>query len=369
MFPTKILEKHVKFVTRHLNLLPSTHQNQDVNRMAIIFYAIETLSSLDPSSIITYKKKNTIHWIRSHYLKNENISGFIGSKTMAINGVTTITLPNTLFALLTLLILDDKEFFTNVLDCKSVCRFVSKCQDAKDGSFVSVLRLYSNNEPSPVDSNDLRFCYIAVAILYLCGCKERNQFNEYIDVEKMLRYIKEQQCDMGGYGTYGEPHAGYTSCALSALYLLDRIDEEELSDDFKEKSITWLLHRQIFNQGSMSYMNENNPSYDECDHGGFQGRENKFGDTCYVFWCLNSLKILEPIHWKDLCDTSLAKKYLLERTQNTIIGGFSKNDEDDPDLYHTCLGIAALKLIDGSFDGVLCIPSSISSELTSINRQ
>lgn len=357
-------KKHIKFIERHLALLPGSHEAQDVNKMAIVFYAIESLCALEIDTKEIYTKN--LGWIHKHYSKislenDEPIAGFVGSLTMDIAGVNTISLPNTLFALLTLLILDDRAFLTDSIEMGRISSFVSACQLEENGSFMSALN-FDSIEASSVDSNDLRFCYIAVTILYLCGSRTINDFSRYIDTEKLVEFISSQKCNVGGFGQYGEPHAGYTSCALSALKLLDSLDR--LSEEFIEKSITWLVQRQVSNIGCSKFENENNASYDEFDHGGFQGRENKFADTCYVFWCLNSLQILTP-DWQNLCNTSLVRDFLLNRTQNLVTGGFSKNDEDDPDLYHTCLGIASLKLIDESFNGVLCIPKNISSSLES----
>lgn len=348
-------DKHIKFLKRHLSLLPSSHQQYDVNKMAIIFYSVVGLSALGVEASGEYT--TNLKWIHKHYIKlrasesSVNLSGFVGSFSMDIPNANTISLPNTLFALLTLQILKDKDFFDNVLDRDSVGCFVSKCQ-LSDGSFVSFMDT-TVTRPSPVDSSDLRFCYVAVAILYLIGCRNTSDFAEYIDVEKLIDFIVAQQCDVGGFGTYGESHAGYTSCALSALSLLGSLDR--LAADFKIRTTSWLIHRQVSDDSSMR-LQQKNPCYDPADHGGFQGRENKFADTCYVFWCLSSLRILNPEDFHLIVHCDLAKRYLISRTQNNVIGGFSKNDEDDPDVYHTCLGIAALKLIEGSFDGELFIP-------------
>lgn len=349
-------DKHIKFLRRHLSLLPASHQHYDVNKMAIIFYSVVGLSALGVDASSEYK--TNLKWIHKHYIKlrssdsSVDLSGFVGSSSMNIPNANTISLPNTLFALSTLKILKDKDFFDNILDRESVGNFVSTCQLSENGSFVSFLET-SVTSPSPVDSSDLRFCYIAVAILHFIGCRNRSDFAEYIDVEKLIDFILTQQCDVGGFGTYGESHAGYTSCALSTLSLLGSLDR--LEEDFKIRTTSWLIHRQVSNEGCMRWQ-QNNPCYDPADHGGFQGRENKFADTCYVFWCLSSLQILNPDDFHQISNCDLAKRYLISRTQNNVIGGFSKNDEDDPDVYHTCLGIAALKLIEGSFDGVLFIP-------------
>ncbi|CAY79612.1 Cdc43p [Saccharomyces cerevisiae EC1118] len=364
--PSRVVtKKHRKFFERHLQLLPSSHQGHDVNRMAIIFYSISGLSIFDVN--VSAKYGDHLGWMRKHYIKtvlddteNTAISGFVGSLVMNIPHATTINLPNTLFALLSMIMLRDYEYFETILDKRSLARFVSKCQRPDRGSFVSCLD-YKTNCGSSVDSDDLRFCYIAVAILYICGCRSKEDFDEYIDTEKLLGYIMSQQCYNGAFGAHNEPHSGYTSCALSTLALLSSL--EKLSDKFKEDTITWLLHRQVSSHGCMKFESELNASYEQSDDGGFQGRENKFADTCYAFWCLNSLHLLTK-DWKMLCQTELVTNYLLDRTQKTLTGGFSKNDEEDADLYHSCLGSAALALIEGKFNGELCIPQEIFNDFS-----
>jgi len=335
-------------------LLPASHQHFDVNLIAIVFYALESLSALGQDIETSYH--DNIQWIRNNYISKticeEKISGFVGGQTLNIPNAITLSLPNTLFGLLTLILLNDKEFFDKILDKESLSRFVSRCQLKENGSFVSVLD-YKLGSPSPVDSHDLRFSYIAVTILYILGCRKEGDFAKYIDTKSLIKYILSQSCISGGFGAFDEPHAGYTSCALSALRLLNRLDV--IPPSHRERTIDWLLARQVSNEGFMAVQDVSNEYYDEEDHGGFQGRENKYADTCYAFWCVNSLSILEP-DYKKLCDTELVKKYLLERTQDILTGGFMKNDEEDADLYHTCLGITALKLIDDECNGLLCIP-------------
>lgn len=352
-------QKHVKFIKRHLSLLPSSHQSHDTNKIAVVFYSIISLSLIGVE--VSKEYETSVGWLRKHYTfavpsgANRPLSGFVGSLTTLIPNVNTMSLPNTLFALLTLKILGDNEFFDNILDRESMCEFVSRCQQPKDGSFTSVLD-YKKFSPSPVDATDLRFCFIAVEILHLLGCRNLEDYSKYIDTEKLISYILSQRCDSGGFGSYNEPHAGYTSCSLSALSLLGCLNKME--DDFKESTLSWLLHRQVSNEGCMNLEKEN-PFFDGDDHGGFQGRENKFADTCYVFWCLNSINVLRADQFGSEDELKTARQYLLERTQNKMIGGFSKNDADDPDLYHTCLGIAALKLMEGTFNGVLFLPSKV----------
>lgn len=349
-------DKHVKFLKRHLSVLPSSQQGHDVNKMAIIFYSLTALSTLGVDVPTDYGYSTS--WICKHYTKvqlpfhSELFSGFVGSLTTNTPTVPCISLPNTLFAMLSLKVMKCEEFFTRVIDKNSLGLFIHQLQ-CPDGSFASVLDI-NKAEPSPVDSKDLRFCYIATAILKLIGCQSKEEFGQFIDVDRVIDYMLSKRCDTGGFGDYGEPHAGYTSCAISAFHILGCLDR--LGKDFREKTIEWLLARQVSNLGCMRLQEGRNPYYDEEEHGGFQGRENKFADTCYVFWCMNSLKLLDESSFGSVCRAGAAQQYLLSETQNTLIGGFSKNDQDDPDLYHTCLGIAALSLMQGSFDGVLCIP-------------
>lgn len=358
---TSNLKKTIKFIERHLDLLPSHQQSHDVNKFALIFYSIVSLSVLNKD--VTTKYHKYAQWIRNHYIRvtidsdDKTIGGFVGSLTFKTPNVTTINLPNTLFALVTLLVIGDETIFAND-DIKNEIRgFVSRCQIKTRGGFVSTLD-YHTSKPSPIDPHDLRFAYIAVAILYILGCRSDKDFNKFIDVDKLLAFITAQQCDSGAYGEENEPHAGYTSCAISTLYILQKLDT--LSPRFKEKTIEWLIKRQVSNEGCMKLQDRSNENYDLIDHGGFQGRENKFADTCYAFWCLNSLKLLCGDSWKHLINYELVEKYLADVTQNELIGGYQKNNETDPDLYHTCLGIAAMQLIHDNFNGALFIPAKVA---------
>ncbi|CCH59438.1 hypothetical protein TBLA_0B06120 [Henningerozyma blattae CBS 6284] len=360
---------HLKFMGRHLMMLPPTYQSHDPNKMAIIYYSLCGIAATDKTQIETKYSKSR-EFILAHHktieLKDDQkictISGFIGTLTLDFqdNKVITINLSNTLFALLSLRILGETSFFENSKHKRHIGNLVKNCQ-LPDGSFVSSLDIDNGFKPSPVDSKDLRYTYMAISILYLMGSRSKQDFNEFIDVDLAVKNILNHQTLLGAFGEYNEPHAGYTSCALSALYLLNR-SLNVLSESFKSKTISWLVFRQLSNEGCSKFQIDSNPSFDEADNGGFQGRPNKFADTCYAFWCMNSLKLLTD-DWKNLIDTSAVLNYLLKTTQNTLIGGFSKNDDDDPDIYHTCLGIAALKLLDGSFDGSLCIPKYVSDTM------
>lgn len=353
------VKKHIKYLERHLALLPSKYQEHEPNKLAIICYALVGQACLGVDVPKKYEKSKS--WLETHYrefnLNGDLVSGFVSCPTMDLTAVPTINLPNTLFALYNMICLDNYEFLFEGIDRDSICRFVSKCQIPGRGTFVSCLDSMGNSIRSPTDSSDLRYCYIAVAILNLMGCQTTVQMRKYIDVDNLLEFIKSHCCMTGGFGQYGEAHAGYTSCALSILDIMGDC-WQILSPDFVSRTIEWLVMRQVSNQGCMKLM-VNNENYDLADNGGFQGRENKFADTCYVFWCLNSLEILNRFTKLGTTYHIDALNYLLENTQNDVIGGFAKNDEDDPDPYHTCLGIAAISLINGNFNGPMFLPTTL----------
>ncbi|KAL3241539.1 protein geranylgeranyltransferase type I subunit CDC43 [Nakaseomyces bracarensis] len=354
----KARNKHLKFVERHLQVLPAHHQGHDVNKMAILFYSFQSLSCLGVD--VREQYADNIPWIKSHYVtfRDGEIAGFVGSLNMKIGKLVTVNLSNTLFSLLILTLFREYRYIHEEMDHQLLGNLVKKCQ-LPNGSFKSCLD-YSGKAVSPVDGEDLRYCYMAVAILYLLGCRTTEEFNKYINVELLETYILDQRCPEGAFGQYGEAHAGYTSCALSALSLLGSI--QKIPKSYIDKTLLWLSNRQVSSESVMKKQEDNNPFFDSDDHGGFQGRPNKFADTCYALWCLNSIQLLTP-EWELYYDREAVEKYLIDVTQNNVIGGFSKNDADDPDLYHTCLGISSLTLMRSHLNGALCLPKEMAEGL------
>lgn len=116
-----------------------------------------------------------------------------------------------------------------------------------------------------------------------------------------------------------ESHGGSTFCALAALSLMNRLDA--LSTKQRNGIIKWLLFRQV---------------------NGFNGRPNKEDDTCYSFWVVASLKILNAYNFIDLDKN---REYIMS-TQHTITGGFSKQIDSSPDPLHTYFGICGLSLMN-----------------------
>lgn len=106
------------------------------------------------------------------------------------------------------------------------------------------------------------------------------------------------------------------------------------------------------------------PFAPNADHAGMNGRTNKVADTCYAFWAGASLHILgQP----SVYDHKAVRKYLLEKTQHPVLGGFGKFPGDLPDLYHSSIGLAALSLAGSDevkeVDPAMCISKEASVRL------
>lgn len=101
---------------------------------------------------------------------------------------------------------------------------------------------------------------------------------------------------------------------------------------------------------------------EEC--AGMNGRTGKVADTCYAWWTEASLHMLgQP----NLYNDRAVSTYLLEKTQHPVLGGFGKFPGDLPDLYHSCLGLAALGLIGDvdvkEVDAGMCISKEARGRL------
>lgn len=111
-----------------------------------------------------------------------------------------------------------------------------------------------------------------------------------------------------------------------------------------------------------------NPAFEvDMNCAGMNGRTNKVADTCYVWWAAASLCLLDR---PDLYDKEAVHSYLLEKTQHSVLGGFGKFPGDLPDLYHSCLGLAALSLAGGydvkEIDAGMCISKEASARLATL---
>ncbi|PKC04350.1 protein geranylgeranyltransferas-like protein type I beta subunit [Rhizophagus irregularis] len=316
-----VRDKHISYLMRGLTLLPKQYASNDTNRMTLAFFCLSGLDLLGAleSEIPEERRKTWIDWIYAQQILpdernpeiNEKICGFRGSPFSGLpfdpNGSRESRLPfdaanlaMTYTALTSLLILGDDLSRVNRSSIINSLKYLQK----DDGSFTQT---YQGME------SDMRFLYCAVVISYIL-----NDFSG-INIEKAIDYIKNSQSyDFGiGQGPGEESHGGSTYCAISSLYMLNKLDEGLLS---KEKTLFWLISRQ---------------------ESGFQGRANKPPDTCYSFWIGASLKILDKL---ELINYEQNHNFLMQ-TQAKF-GGFAKLIDNYPDVMHTYLGIAGLSLMN-----------------------
>ncbi|GMM32885.1 protein geranylgeranyltransferase type I subunit [Saccharomycopsis crataegensis] len=337
--------KHAKYFQMCLNILPARVQTQDSNKLSLVYFSLVALDMLNEIETSIFKKpeerEETINWVYEHYMGE----GFRGSLTHDLatddHGYDPPHLPSTYFALCILSTLKD-DSLTKRIDRFKIMTYLRKCQ-LSSGSFSSVLDIHGK----PYGENDLRMCLIASSIRKMLQIdklsdKEKGKYD--IDIDSLERYIMSCISYNGGLGgnPLDEAHAGYTFCGLVALKLIGRIKQQNIDQTFS-KTIQWLSRRQFWVNKYNKEEFKDNEYLDFDDLGGFNGRENKYADTCYAFWVIGSLKILEKEH---IVNVQAVDYYLLNGTQHSLIGGFGKVHDDTPDPYHSALGIAALKLAE-----------------------
>lgn len=120
--------------------------------------------------------------------------------------------------------------------------------------------------------------------------------------------------------------------------------------------------------------------------GGLNGRPEKLPDVCYSWWVLSSLCIMGKMHWID--QKALARcvyfyfsyvrairlmtsyfvyyRFILS-AQDEKKGGIADRPDDEPDVYHTFFGLAALSLMGfpgiKQIDPVFALPTYVCERL------
>uniref|UniRef100_A0A0K8SRS5 Geranylgeranyl transferase type-1 subunit beta n=1 Tax=Lygus hesperus TaxID=30085 RepID=A0A0K8SRS5_LYGHE len=311
-------QKHIDYFKRHLYLIPACLFVLDSTRLSIAFFSISGLEILGAlKDINDDNKKSMCNWIyglQIHPTEDGDCSrcGFQGTDTFVTleNGVATNC--NKMFAnghlamtytgLASLLILGDDLSRVNK---RAVIKGVAALQQ-EDGSFAATLM---------GSENDMRFVYCACCICYIL------QDWSGMDMEKTLSYIRNSfSYDFGfGQGPDLESHGGVTYCAVASLVLMNQLTET-LSKKQIEGLRRWAIMRQV---------------------SGFQGRANKQEDTCYAFWVGATLKMLD---FYQMVNFEENRKYIMS-TECSIMGGFSKVRDVNPDPLHSYLGLCGLSFM------------------------
>ncbi|ROV88053.1 hypothetical protein VMCG_10412 [Cytospora schulzeri] len=430
---------HLRYWQRCLRtLLPHHYTPNDSQRMTLGFFiiaAIDLLSDTTTSSTTTTKpiltptdRRSLRQWVLSCQHPE---GGFCGSPTHVFPpqhqdmGMGNANIAATYFALLLLPMLAEDDdtaggTFAGVHRVKTL-RWLRRLQRSEDGSFGEVVYDLPTTSTSSSSTDqgegrekrtivgggkDMRYCYLAATIRWILRGDEEEE-EEDIDVDALVAHIRRSQTYDGGFSESfrHESHAGYAYCAVAALALLDRPEEEEEASGteagtksgqtpyYKRSQalqngisdmpgfISFLVSRQFTYLDPDTADDDDDDDDDDPDcanfqlanlsltdpnespkHVGFNGRCNKVADTCYTWWVLGSLSILGVLNNSDddgdsgtpspannnnennTVDPAALKAqrdFLLDKTQHAI-GGFGKRPGDPPDIYHSSLGLAAL---------------------------
>lgn len=303
-------------------MLPSKYEAQEVNRLTLAYFVINSLDVLGQLQHIK-DKQATINWIYSLQVvpnpaapeENAQNFGFRGSpffgaafdpscKGGPVREHDQGHLAMDYCALSLLAVLGDDLSRVNK---KALLQGVRRLQQP-DGSF------------SPVaggSENDMRFVYCAAVVCYMLKDWAG------MDVDLTARFIASSQRYDGGFSQGGEreSHGGSTYCAVAALHLMDRLNDDSLQKlgINKEALIDWLGMRQTT---------------------GFQGRINKVPDSCYGFWIGSSLKMLGV--YEQVVEPPLLRSFILSCAGE--MGGFAKHCDASSDVLHTYYSLCTLSM-------------------------
>ncbi|KIW72169.1 hypothetical protein PV04_00387 [Phialophora macrospora] len=382
-------DRHIKYWKRCAQVLPEPYTSGDSSRMSFGFFivaALDLLGALD-TVVSPAEKHSWIEWI--YGCQVAHTGGFRGFTGTILGGLRSYhnwhwdpaNLPNTFFALATLVLLGDDLARVKKRECLAWVRSLQR----PNGSFGEFL----GEDDAVEGADDPRHCMCAVGIMTIlqgkregAGKGKRGE-KEPFDESGLRRYIANCQSIDGGIGQAPllEPHSGLNYCGIATLSFLSLLQTPAVSIDEMAKQANvdltsctrWMLDRQTTwieeddddsdddeeDQSKDQSATENRPeqvknppsSFDmsPMQHGlesgklmiaGFCGRCGKIADTCYCFWNVGALAILQQHH---LVDTEAMRRYLLGKVTH-IIGGFGKGPGEVPDLLHSYLGLATLAI-------------------------
>ncbi|KAI1728502.1 prenyltransferase and squalene oxidase repeat domain-containing protein [Ditylenchus destructor] len=333
-----LVKKHLRLISRCLGVLPSAYVGFYNSRPTLLFFLLSSLDVLDrlDTALTEESKQDIIKFLYDLQIESNSglpldVSGFCGSLCHIENSKSEQStdpdsyydcahIAQTYTALCCLLVLGDD---LKQVDSRAILSGVSRCQK-DDGSFCAFG--FQNSE------NDMRFVYCAVAICFIL-----NDYS-FINTEKLKHFIRNSiNYDGGiGQGPMYESHGGSTYCAIASLYMLGNLwDNSVITKKQIERLKNWALLKQ-----------------DE----GFHGRTNKPDDSCYAFWIGATLSMLNSQY---LVDETKVRSFLI-RTQDELIGGFSKYEDSTSDALHTYFSIAALSIFEEPLLNPIFPPLNIS---------
>ncbi|KAF2015982.1 geranylgeranyl transferas-like protein type i beta subunit [Aaosphaeria arxii CBS 175.79] len=404
--------KHIRYWRRNLKtFLPHHYTGNDSMRMTLAFFILsaeDILGDLD-GALSPEEREGFIEWVYACQLPNgcfrPSPATDFGSSRNDDNAIwDPAHVPGTFFALLILILLGD-----DLAQVKrpEILAWLTKLQ-RPDGSFGETIGVNGRIE----GGNDTRFGYMVTGIRWILRGTVEGPIDGIpdINVDQFVRCIQASETYDGGISeaAFHEAHAGFASCAINALYLVDRLPlAAHQTPDNKIRGLTnlpqtlhWLAARQtltIDEEDAFDTRGDETDSAATCHDAhsfvklksypsatgeqavrtqptshfelqwiGVNGRCNKIGDTCYAYWVGAPLKVLGHL---DLLDKKAIRRWLLDKTQH-IVGGFGKVPGAPPDIYHAYLGLVILAIFGEAglknVDAALCISNRAIRHLESL---
>lgn len=187
------LPKHIKYWKRCSTLLPADYTAGDGSRMSFGFFIIAALDLLGQLETISVEERNSwIDWIYSCQVYPGGFRGFTGANLGPSRNPENwhwdpANLPNTYFALASLLILGDDFARLRRTEC---LQWLARMQ-TENGSFGEIL-----GENGMVEGgNDMRLCCCAAGISFILQSKTEDFKRPIFDESKLLGYIA--SCEVG----------------------------------------------------------------------------------------------------------------------------------------------------------------------------
>lgn len=339
-------DKHVRYFRRCLAAFPAQVQSEDANFLALVYFCLQGLDVVGEKLGDDERREIADFVYGNFFIENDDWQGFRLTAYLGhAQKYDLCFISATFFGLVILLLLEWDEYLRKITPDK-IKRFVELCTDS-DGQVLPAL----TRDLTVFGERDLRQSYMAAGIYTMIKQPVPSVY---------IQLVIDRVGFNGGLSSSigSEPHLGFTFCGLAALSLAGYKFEGW------QKTVDWLVHRQV----------DFGPLWGEYEYylpehrGLFNGRENKLGDTCYLWWCLGLLSILGS---SNLIDREAAREFLLTKMQHSMFGGFSKDGEAVPDPLHSYLALAALSLLgeDGlePINPELVVTTRVTSYLHTVN--
>ena len=332
------VDKHIRYFQRCLAAFPAQALSEDANFLALVYFCLHGEAMVSPEDKPMsegdrqYYRAVADHIYDRFVIETDEWQGFRPTAHFSGAGAYDLAYVSATFFALTCLLQLQWPGYTDKIKPKKVMRFLQLCL-GEDGRVYPALS--GREQTQPQGEPDLRQVYMALGIATMV---------KQPVLPLTVDYVLERVSFNGGMALSvgAEPHLGFTFCGLAAL----RLAGYQFERSQWQQTVDWLVHRQVdYDSDDKGYVWGDYEYYDRSQRGLFNGRENKLGDTCYLWWCMGLLAILGA---EDYIDKQAAKTWLLTKMQHPMFGGFSKDGVAVPDPLHSYLALAALSRLGGA---------------------